>query len=84
MQTEHLAITGMVCGSCVQTVRRALETVGGVSSVDISLDKATATVRFDERATSVARLSQAIEGAGYGVGMPDARDVVTANKGCCG
>ncbi len=82
MQTEHLAVTGMTCGGCAGAVTRALRAVAGVIDVDVSVDAAVATIRFDEAVTSSDRLVSAVEGAGYGVsGTRPAR--APRGGGCC-
>ena len=45
-----MKISGMSCGHCVQAVRRALESVPGVSVNDVRI--ATADVTFDESTTT--------------------------------
>ncbi|OUO34328.1 heavy metal translocating P-type ATPase [Olsenella sp. An290] len=62
--TKTLNVTGMMCQHCVAHVKKALEGVDGVSSVDVSLEAGTATV---EAADSVAddALVAAVAEAGY-------------------
>ncbi len=62
--TKTLNVTGMMCQHCVAHVKKALEGVDGVSSVDVSLEAGTATV---EAADSVAdeALVAAVVDAGY-------------------
>ncbi|MCR8907198.1 heavy metal translocating P-type ATPase [Thermophilibacter sp. ET337] len=62
--TKTLNVTGMMCQHCVAHVKKALEGVEGVSSVDVSLEAGTATV---EAADSVAdeALVAAVVDAGY-------------------
>jgi copper chaperone CopZ len=82
MQTEQLSITGMTCGGCVKAISRALQAIQGVQNVDVSLAAAAATVTFDPQATSVGKLRQAVQQAGYGAA--DAHDSpAPPGKGCC-
>jgi copper chaperone len=67
MQTEHIMVTGMTCGGCTSKVSRALNAVSGVDGVKVSLASGDATVRFNERLTSVDQLKSAVKNAGYGV-----------------
>ena len=42
-----LKVEGMSCGHCSAAVKRALETVAGVTSVEVSLERARAEVVGD-------------------------------------
>lgn len=44
MSKTTLKIEGMMCEGCVKTVKTALESINGVTSVDVNLKKGTATV----------------------------------------
>ena len=61
-QTVDIAIGGMTCASCVARVERALTAVPGVESASVNLATERATVTGTAEA---ARLTQAIESAGY-------------------
>lgn len=65
IQTITLAVPGMTCAACPITVKKALSKVEGVSQVDVSFDKREAVVTFDDAKTSVRKLTQATENAGY-------------------
>jgi copper chaperone len=79
MQTEHLTVTGMTCGGCTNKVSRALNAISGVDHVKVSLASGDATVRFNERLTSVDQLKSAVTNAGYGVD-----GTMQSKRGCCG
>jgi len=64
-QTVTLSVPGMNCAACPITVKKALLAVPGVSKTDVSLDKRTATVTFDDAKTSLDALRDATEDAGY-------------------
>lgn len=83
MQTEILKVTGMTCGSCTSKVTRALQGITGVDDVKVALSSGEATVRFDERLTSPAKLSSAVEAAGYRVDAAGASADRQAKDGCC-
>lgn len=86
MQTEFLNVTGMTCGGCTGKVTHALEAVGGVNEVVVSLTGGSASVKFDEHRTSSAELKAAVEQAGYGVTAPgtgQTKDKSTMGR-CCG
>ncbi len=62
-----LAIEGMTCASCVGRVERALTAIPGVHEVVVNLATETASVQA-EPSVDAARLVDAVERAGYGVG----------------
>lgn len=67
MTTTNLSITGMGCSGCADTVENALQSVQGVQEVKVDLENASALVVYDETATGLKELSEAVSKAGYGV-----------------
>ena len=67
MKTEHLIITGMTCGGCVNSLTRALKSVAGVNDVNVLLSTGETSVQYDENLTSPEQLKSAVENAGYGI-----------------
>jgi len=65
MTKLNLKISGMSCGHCVQAVRRALESVPGVSVKEVGIG--TADLTFDESTTTAEQVQEAIEDEGYAV-----------------
>jgi copper chaperone len=65
MNTATIGIEGMHCEGCAQRITRVLEREPGVREADVSLDRGEARVRFDEHATTLDRLREAVERAGY-------------------
>jgi Cu+-exporting ATPase len=63
----RLTIDGMVCGACTSAVTSALQKVGGVRSVSVSLETKSATVRYDSGATGLDSLRTAVETCGFDV-----------------
>ena len=59
-----LFIEGMVCGSCVKHVHKALTELTGVQEAAVELESKTATVRLDS-SVSDDTLKTALEDAGY-------------------
>ena len=59
-----LFIEGMVCGSCVKHVQKALTELAGVQEAAVELESKTATVRLDSSVSDDA-LKAAVEDAGY-------------------
>ena len=68
MQIETITIGGMTCGGCVGSVTRALQRIGGVHDVEVTLAPPRARVAFDPTLVDVARSKTAIEDAGYEIG----------------
>lgn len=64
-QTVTLLVPAMTCSSCPITIKKALSKVDGVRKVDVNFDKRQAIVMFDDAKTSVQKLTQATEYAGY-------------------
>ena len=62
--TETIAISGMSCGGCVSSVKRALDRIG-VQQADVEIGKAT--VDYDPSRVSHEQIVEAIEDAGYEV-----------------
>lgn len=67
MKTEHIIVTGMTCGGCVNSLTRALKTLAGVTDVNVLLSTGETTVQYDENLTSPEQLRLAVENAGYGI-----------------
>ena len=61
----ELAVDNMTCGVCPITVRKALESIPGVASVNVDYATKSAVVRFDPRKTSPDALTKATADAGY-------------------
>lgn len=59
--TVTLAIQGMATTSCPVLVKTAVGKMTGVSKVDASLEKKTATIVFDSSATSAAEIQRVIK-----------------------
>ncbi len=64
MSITTLRITGMTCGHCVAAVTKALRSVAGVDSVEVSLEKGQGLVKGH---ADVAQLIKAVEKEGYEV-----------------
>ena len=64
-RTVTLKIENMTCDLCAPTVKKSLARVAGVIRVDVSAEKETATVTFDDAKTDAAALTAATKNAGY-------------------
>ena len=74
----------MTCGGCSSKVTRALKAVSGVDDVNVSLSEGEATVKYDERQTSLNQLKLAVKSAGYGVAATSGAHIRPAKGCCCG
>ena len=66
MAKVKLNVTGMSCAACSAHVEKALGKVPGVQEAVVSLMTNSASVTYDEGATSPATLCDAVEISGYG------------------
>ena len=64
-QTVTFIVDNMTCALCPVTVKRAMESVEGVRTVEIDFDARTATVVFDTTATDFEDIAAASANAGY-------------------
>jgi mercuric ion binding protein len=65
LRTVTLKVPGMTCPACPITVRKALERVPGVTTVEVRYEKKQAVVTFDDGKTSTEALLKATKDAGY-------------------
>ena len=70
--TRHVAIkvSGMFCASCEATVRTMLTRTAGVRSADVNVGKGLATVEYDPKVTTPAKLADVINRLGYTATLP--------------
>ncbi|HEX5591106.1 MAG TPA: heavy-metal-associated domain-containing protein [Candidatus Limnocylindrales bacterium] len=61
----RIPVSGMVCGSCVGRITRAVRGLDGVHSVRVDLSLEAVTVRREPASVSDAQLAAAITVAGY-------------------
>lgn len=64
-KTVTLAVSGMTCMGCVNTIDEALAETEGVITKTVSLEDSTAVVKFDPAKTDESKLVLAIQDAGY-------------------
>ena len=63
--TVTLAVDNMYCELCPTIVKKSLAKVEGVSHVDVSYEKKTAIVTYDDQKATPAALAAATTAAGY-------------------
>ena len=64
-QTVTLSVPDMNCAACPITVKKALSKVEGVGKVNVNFEKREAIVVFDDSKTTIGKLTEATEMAGY-------------------
>ncbi|MDF2865377.1 MAG: copper ion binding protein [Clostridia bacterium] len=62
-----LNVEGMSCNHCVNSVKKAVGAIDGVSSVDVNLDDKTVTIEYDLHKVKIEDIKLAIEDEGYTV-----------------
>lgn len=70
MKTVTIAITGMSCQGCADTLARVLKTVPGVASATVSYPERRAAISFDARTVKPEALVTAVERAGFTAELP--------------
>lgn len=55
----------MMCGHCVKAVTMALDDIAGVSRAEVSLERSSATVTYDDSQTDLTALKAAVVEEGY-------------------
>ena len=66
MQTT-LEVSGMTCGHCESSVKNALESLNGVTTVEVHLDTGKVDVSYEEAQVTIADMREAVEDQGYDV-----------------
>lgn len=65
--TTSLEVEGMACEHCETAVKKAVNDLNGISSVEVDLEKKAVTVTYDSVAVSLEDIIAAIEDQGYDV-----------------
>lgn len=65
----QLNVPDISCSCCVGNISKAIEKVDGVSQVDVNADTKTVSVSYAGTQTNEQQIRQAIEQAGYSVGV---------------
>lgn len=64
-RTVTFSVENMYCASCPYIARSAMAAVPGVEKVDVSFEKKSAVVTFDDAKTTVEAIGAASTDAGY-------------------
>ena len=65
MQTLNFDISGMTCGGCAGSVKRALGKLHGVSHAEVTLHPGSAAVTVDADQITADQIASAITSLGY-------------------
>lgn len=65
MASSTIAVDGMSCDHCVQTIKKSLRELAGMNEVDVDLEQKKVTVEFDENQTNVQAIIARIKEAGF-------------------
>jgi copper chaperone len=63
--TTMFKVTGMYCNACQTKIQHALNQTEGVKSATVDLDKASATVTYDDTKVKPEQIVKLIEREGY-------------------
>jgi len=66
-QSLTLAITGMTCTNCSNTIERQLKKLPGLSQINVNFAAEQATVTFDSQQLKLPQIINKIQSLGYGV-----------------
>lgn len=65
METVQLQLRGMSCAGCASVIEKAICAVPGVIDSNVNLGAEQATVKYNSKATNLARIQLAVVEAGY-------------------
>ncbi|MGR8931464.1 MAG: heavy-metal-associated domain-containing protein [Gammaproteobacteria bacterium] len=66
-ESVSIAVSGMKCGGCENTINTALSAIEGILSVKVSHQNKQVDVEFDPDKTDIEAIEDAIEDAGFQV-----------------
>jgi mercuric ion transport protein len=65
--TYEIEISGMTCAGCEEHVKHEISQLKGISKLEVSYEKESAVVSFDESTTSIEEIKTAVARTGYNV-----------------
>jgi len=66
-QNIVLTVLGISCNHCVNSIKNAVESLNGVSSVNVDLNSKKVSVEFDDEKISLNTIKDVIKDQGYEV-----------------
>ncbi|MBP5973033.1 copper-translocating P-type ATPase [Brasilonema sp. CT11] len=80
MDTLTLKLRGMSCASCARNVEQAILSVPGVIDSNVNFGTEQASVKYDPRKTSLEKIQQAVEDAGYSAYSLQEQEMLTGES----
>ncbi|MBW4623978.1 MAG: heavy metal translocating P-type ATPase [Brasilonema octagenarum HA4186-MV1] len=80
MDTLTLKLRGMSCASCARNVEQAIRSVPGVIDSNVNFGAEQASVKYDPRKTSLEKIQQAVEDAGYSAYSLQEQEMLTGES----
>ena len=70
----NFKIEGMTCGGCANKVIKAVNTLDGINSCDVNVNKGQATINYNSKKINADQISLALaEKTGYSCSVPKAK-----------
>jgi copper chaperone len=66
-EIKTLNVEGMSCNHCVNSVKKAVGALNGVTNVEVDLKSKTVSIEFDSEKVNTEAIKDAIEDQGYDV-----------------
>jgi len=63
--TAEMKVPAMDCAACTVVIKKALTQTKGVKTVDLNVEKRTATIVYDDTQVTEAQIGKAIEKSGF-------------------
>ena len=63
--TAIIRVPGMDCDACTIVIKRALTQTNGVKTVDLSVEKRTATIVYEDTKVTESQIEKTIEKTGF-------------------
>ena len=80
MDNLTLKLRGMSCAACASSVEKAIRSVPGVSECNVNFGAEQATLKYDPRKTSLEKIQDAVNAAGYSAYSLQDQEMVTGEN----
>lgn len=80
---QNVEISGMSCGGCVSNVKKALEQLDGVESVEVTLDPPIAILSSDKTYNNDELSNILSKAGGYSIAENDLHKKAPKSSGSC-
>jgi copper chaperone len=85
MQTRILNVPDVSCGHCERVIKKALNGISGLASVEVDIPRKQVTVEYNESILDIKAIMAILEGEGYPIELKSSQifqNEETAS--CCG